>query len=168
MKEEKIIALAALGGLAWLLYTRSQGLTLAGQPANVMLDPARSQLSLVTPSYSTSTAATNPNNLAVALSSLVNKFLSSIARPSASGNGPAIGSTTISGIAPGTTGAPASYSGVASIGSALPTPDPSLLDADPYWSWDFSFDTMPTIPNYAALGWTLPADANVIPPPPGS
>lgn len=164
--NEKLIVVLALGGAAWYLYTRQQGLTLTGQPAHPMLPPGYDpSLSPVRPSGSTNTAATNTANIAASISSLANSVISIFAKRPA-GNA-AVRPSSSFAIPPGNVGQPAANPGVPAIGSELPIGDPSLDESMPYWQWDFSFDVPPVVPNLEALAWTVTPDMNYIPPPPG-
>lgn len=158
-----------LAGLAWWLYTRSQGLDLTGQPVNPMLPPAvrPSQLSLVNPNTSTSSLATN-------VFSAVSGFFQQVVHSlqAAPGNGPRSSSPTPTGISP----ADVSSWGLAvppaeaapAVASQVVAPDPAYNDLNPFWQWGGSYlspvPSMPWTLNPAVLGF----DPNYIPPPPGA
>lgn len=134
MKDnQKIVAVVALGAVGWYLYTRSHGLTLTGQYANQAIPPnTRNALSLVTPSYSTSTAATNTGNPFAVLGTLINHVTSIFSSKAAPGNGPARSSSSAA-IPNGNTGT--SNPGVPAIAQTLPVYSPVYDDIDPFWGW---------------------------------
>jgi hypothetical protein len=164
-QDHKRFAVVALAALGWWLYTRSQGLTLTGQPINPMIPPLGNRQSLVAPSYASSVAATNASNPVAQLGVLINRFFSSIAATAKSGNAPArqSASSTLPAFA---IGAPASNAGVASIGSERPVADSSLVDDYPYFL--MGFDSPNAASGVPEMSWTLGPDASYIPPPPGA
>lgn len=168
MKDtDRFIVAAAIAGLVWWLYTRQKGLTLAGQPENPMLLPAApdNHQSLVTPSDSTGTGATN-------VFSAIGSALQTFARTlgAGPGNAPHIpsASSTISSANVGNWGLQVRPNEPAP-GLATNVPlDDSLDYQTPFWSWGYPMAT-----GVAAMPWTLnPAvlgyDPTYIPPPPGS
>ena len=169
MKTDKLIVVGALVGLAWYLYTRSKGLTLLGEPANPMLPPAvnPSRQSLVTPSTSTGTWATN---IFGAVSNAFRSIVDSLhAGPGSSTTLPAPSST---GIAPGDVRrlgllVPADEPPPPSIGAGAGTSEDTSLDETlPMWQWVPPTTAVPSMPwtlDPVALGF----DPNYIPPPPG-
>jgi hypothetical protein len=168
---ERFVLLAALAGVAWWLYTRSQGLTLAGQYANPMyIPPASNKQSLVTPSGTTGTLATNVfSQIGQVLQSTLRAFT---AQPA---NGPAqpAPSSTISLADVSRWGlqVPPDEPPPPSTAAVLNTTDPSLDTSVPYWSW--GFDRTQLAPGVPLMSWTLNPDTlgfdpSYIPPPPGS
>jgi hypothetical protein len=166
-QDEKIVVILALGGVAWYLYTRQNGLTLTGQPEHPMIPANRNLQSLITPSYATGVQATNTNNPVAAIGSLVNQALSIFTKPKAPGNGPV--HTAAPSISIPSTGAPASSPGVLSIGSQVLTIDPTLADENPFfgWGWDVPLSPADNAAGISSLSWTVTPDMAAIPPPPG-
>lgn len=160
---QRFAIVAALGALGWYLYTRSQGLTLAGAPENPMLPAARvGQQSLVTPSTSTSTFATNVfGAIGGALRSIVTSL------QAAPGNGPRIPSASSTGI---------SQSDVQSWGLAVPRDEPAPAiasqvvepaDLAPFYTMGYGYNSgVPSMP-WTLNPVTLGFDPNYIAPPPG-
>lgn len=161
MKDnDRLLLVLAVAGGGWYLYTRSQGLTLTGQPANPMLPPGvvRPGLSTISPNNSLNTLATNVfSSLGQSLQSIFKNV-----SKSAPGNGPS---------SPSSTGAGISAADVASWGLQVPivdAPPPGYYDtATPFWSMpSYALNQAPLMPwtlNPAILGF----DPSYIPPPPG-
>jgi hypothetical protein len=167
MKWDRLAIAAAFAGLAWYLYTRSRGLTLAGEPLNAMMLPSdvrSSQQSLVSPNAGTSLAATNVFG---AISTAFQSILGSL--KAGAGNTPRIASATSSGIAPGDVTrmgllVPADEPPPPSLSNISPTWDPSLDLSMPLWQWGTAVPAMPWTLDPVTLGF----DPSYIPPPPGS
>lgn len=156
MKDDQIILLLLLVGGAWVLYTRSHGLTLTGEYAHPMIDPSANafrpgSLSLVQPTTSTGTGATN-------VFSAIGSAVQTILQRVNAGNMP-----TRPADSPYILNSGISDPGVPIVGGILPPPDPSLADTFPYWSW-----TEPPAVALADLSFTVRPEDAYIPAPPGS
>lgn len=163
MKNDKLILMLLLAGGAWYLYTRSQGLTLTGQPQYPLITQGNwNPQSTITPSGSTSVQATNVFS---AIASGIQTIIRSIAQP---GNAPIAPSPSYAISGGQAVGAPAANYGVPSVGDPMPAYDPTLEDSNPFWMWDNSFER-PANGTVQGLEWTLngPVDYSYIPPPPG-
>lgn len=130
-----VAGLALLGG-AWWLYTRSQGLTLTGQPANTGIRAAATgnSTSPVVGSNSVSTAATN---VFAAISRGIATISAAIAKSTAApGNAPQLVPANSSGVNPYQTGGVTSGAGVSYVGDIPPSPDLYLENLVPFWQWN--------------------------------
>lgn len=140
MTDRQLLALAALGGVAWWYLSTHQSVnglessTVYDGPEMKYLTPVSTKQSLVTPSYTTSTAATNVNNLAAGINTLFNKFIGALGGVTAPGNAPQDPAYAFNG--PAYSGLKVtSTPGVVPIGSQSPRPDGSLDRIDPFWGW---------------------------------
>jgi len=133
-RDERLIAVLGLAGVAWYLYQSSRGLTVTGEQVNPMIPLGRSregQVSNVTPSSTTSTAATNVFS---AIGNAVAGVLGSVIRKGP-GNSPVIVPPTPVGV--NVNGIPGQASGFSEyLGAAQPIA-PYLVYSDPtnaiYW-----------------------------------
>ena len=167
MKNDRILLAALLAAGAWFLYTRSKGLSLAGQPTNVMLPYDRiPREGAVAVNASTSTYATNVFSQ---VTGLVNAFVSKLrGNPGNVPNQPAAGATI-------------SRDNVLSWGLQVPPDEPAPYVAatsptsgeGPYPFWmtpgylvgGVPFD-QPGTALVPSLPWTIPQGFDYIPPPP--
>lgn len=117
--------LLALGlvAAAWVLYTRSRGLTVTGQLAAGGGAP-------------------------ILLGGLLHTPFGLAGAGNANGS-PAESVTSIGSAPPGS---PASKGGVPSVGDVMPDPDYSLYEASPYWSWDLGWE-QPVNTGVPSLDW---------------
>lgn len=143
MSDSKVFAWIALGGVALYLLNASQTspelrAAVPGVPAvpvPVTIPGIGNKQSLVTPSFSTNTLATNINNIGQAANSLLNKLVMAITGSSNPGNSPEDPAPSFS-MAPIATGnAVASLPGVPSVGSTPLRPDYSVFNNDPFFGW---------------------------------
>jgi len=164
MKNDQIILLLLIAGGGWFLYTRSQGLTLTGEPLNPMMNPAAgNKQSLVTGNVSTSTLATN---VFTTLTKSLQAFAGFLTPKPGNASQLASPSSTISPRDVASWGLqvprdePAPY-----VAATSPSDDGTLNTQIPFWSWNptMGVPAMPWTLNPAVLGF----DPNYIPPPPG-
>lgn len=166
-REERLLVVGGLAGAAWWLYQSSRGLTITGAPATqtMLPTPTVGTLSNVTPSYTTSTAATN------VFSSIGSAFAGILGRVINKGPGNAPIQQPRTAVGSNANGIPGQaspnglsdyYLAAANAVTANPNPNPGIFlsYSDPsssiYWPpLDTPTDVVAPSNGVPLLGWTL-------------